>query len=186
MVVATDGTIAAFAGNSLLTRAAVGKDLIGPGVFSSIRLAAGAVILLPWILRSGPRRVDMRQALALLIYIVAFSFAYGPRHAGIGAMIVFAAVQAMIVSSARSAGQPLRGIEMTGVTLAILGTIVLLGVPGGAVPLVTALTMAGAGCAWGLYCSTALPTTAPSPRPATTAGGSKTAAEPSPGPAPGG
>ena len=57
---------------------------------------------------------------------MAFSFAYRPRHAGIGAMIVFAAVQAMIVSSAGSAGQPLRAIEMTGVTLAILGTIVLL------------------------------------------------------------
>ena len=149
--VATVAAITAFAGNSLLTRAALGNDLIGPGAFSSIRLAAGAVILLPWFLRGGPRRVDLRQALALLIYVVAFSFAYRGLDAGIGAMILFAAVQAVIVLSAWSAGQQLRGIEMIGVALAILGMIVLLGVPGGTVPLAPALTMVGAGCAWGLY-----------------------------------
>ena len=148
---ATAGAITAFAGNSLLTRAALGNDLIGPAAFSSIRLAAGAVILLPWFLRGGPRRVDMRQALALLVYVVAFSFAYRALNAGTGAMILFAAVQATIVSSAWSAGQPLRGIETTGVALAILGMIALFGVPGGDVPLFPTLTMAGAGCAWGLY-----------------------------------
>ena len=149
--VATIAAITAFAGNSLLTRAALGNDLIGPGAFSSIRLTAGAAILLPWFLRGGPRRVDLLQGLALLIYVVAFSFAYLALNAGVGAMILFAAVQAVIVLSAWSAGQQFRGIEVTGVALAILGIIALLGVPGGTVPLVPALTMAGAGCAWGLY-----------------------------------
>ena len=149
--VATAGAIIAFAGNSLLTRAALGNDLIAPGAFSAIRLTAGAIILLPWLLRGGPRRVDMRQALALLIYVVAFSFAYRALNAGTGAMILFASVQAIIILSAWSAGQHLRGIEITGMALALLGMIVLLGMVGGTVPFVPALTMAGAGCAWGLY-----------------------------------
>ena len=66
-------------------------------------------------------------------------------------MILFAAVQAVIVLSAWKSGQHLRGIEITGLALALLGMIVLLGMPGGIVPLVPALTMAGAGGAWGLY-----------------------------------
>jgi drug/metabolite transporter (DMT)-like permease len=143
--------IAAFAGNSLLTRAALGNDLIAPGAFSSIRLTAGALVLLPWFLRGGPRRVNLRQALALLLYVVAFSFAYRELNAGVGAMILFAAVQAVIIFSAWQSGQHLRGIEMAGLALALLGMIVLLGMPGGAVSLLPALTMAGAGCAWGLY-----------------------------------
>ena len=93
----------------------------------------------------------MRQALALLIYVVAFSFAYRALNAGTGAMILFASVQAIIILSAWSAGQHLRGIEITGMALALLGMIVLLGMVGGTVPFVPALTMAGAGCAWGLY-----------------------------------
>ena len=48
--VATAAAITAFAGNSLLTRAALGYHLIAPGAFASIRLAAGAMILLPWFL----------------------------------------------------------------------------------------------------------------------------------------
>ena len=151
IALATAGAITAFAGNSLLTRAALGNELIAPGAFSSIRLAAGALILLPWFLRGGPRRIDIRQALALLIYVVAFSFAYRALNAGTGAMILFAAVQVVIVLSAWSAGKQLSGIEMIGLALAILGMIVLLGVPGGNVPLVPRLTMTGAGCAWGLY-----------------------------------
>ena len=149
--VATVGAIIAFAGNSLLTRAALGNELIAPGAFSALRLAAGAIVLLPWFLRGGPRRVDMRQALALLIYVVAFSFAYQALNAGSGAMILFATVQAVIIISAWRSGQIPRGTEITGLALALLGMIVLLGMPGGIVPLVPALTMAGAGCAWGLY-----------------------------------
>lgn len=149
--VITAGAITAFAGNSLLTRAALGNDLIAPGAFSSIRLASGAILLLPWFLRGGPRRVDLRQALALLIYVVAFSFAYRALNAGTGAIILFAAVQAVIVLSAWSAGEHLRATEMIGMALALLGMIVLVGMPGGAVPFVPALTMAGAGCAWGFY-----------------------------------
>ena len=148
---ATFGAITAFAGNSLLTRAALGNHLIAPGAFASIRLAAGAIILLPWFLRSGPRRIGLRQTLVLLIYVVAFSFAYRVLNAGIGAMILFAAVQATIVLAANNAGDRLGGIELIGMALALLGIIVLFGMPGGTVPLVAALTMAGAGCAWGFY-----------------------------------
>lgn len=109
------------------------------------------ILLLPWFLRGGPRRVDLRQALALLIYGVAFSFAYRALNAGTGAMLLYAAVQAVIILSAWSAGEHLRGTEMTGMALALLGMIALVGIPGGAVPFVAALTMAGAGCAWGFY-----------------------------------
>ena len=149
--VTTTGAITAFAGNSLLTRAALGHHLIAPGAFSSIRLAAGAIILLPWYLRGGPPRVDLRQALALLIYVVAFSFAYRVLNAGIGAMILFATVQATIVLAAKKAGQRMGSIELIGIALALLGKIALFGMPGSTVPLVPALTMAAAGCAWGLY-----------------------------------
>lgn len=149
--VSTAGAITAFAGNSLLTRAALGNGLISPGAFSSIRLAAGAILLLPWFLRGGPLRVSLRQALALLIYIVAFSFAYRVLNVGIGAMILFAAVQATIVLAANNAGDRLGGIELIGMALALAGMLVLFGMPDGTVPLVAALTMAGAGCAWGFY-----------------------------------
>ena len=73
LLVAT--AVLAFAGNSLIARAAIGQDLIAPGLFSVIRLVAGALVLLP-LLRRKPSPGDLPGGLALLAYVIGFSFAY--------------------------------------------------------------------------------------------------------------
>lgn len=58
--------IVAFAGNSLLARAALADGAIEAGAYSVIRLAAGAVVLLPF-LNARPSRADLPGAIALAV-----------------------------------------------------------------------------------------------------------------------
>ena len=72
--------ICAFAGNSLLTRAALGDGLIGAGAFAGIRLISGAVVLLAFGLMRrqslAPTNSALLGATFLFAYAAAFSFAY--------------------------------------------------------------------------------------------------------------
>lgn len=143
--------ITGFAANSLLARAALGGGLIGPGSFTAIRLASGAVILLPWLLR-GPREpLSWRGALALFVYCAAFSFAYVELNAATGAMVLFAAVQLTILAATSLSGGRIRVIDVMGVVLAMTGVVVLVGEHAAPGPLLAIGSMIGAGTAWGLY-----------------------------------
>lgn len=142
--------IIAFAGNSLFARAALADGAMGAGAFSAIRLAAGALILLPVIGRL-PGRADIPGALALAIYVGGFSLAYISLGAASGALILFACVQATMLLIGVVQGNPpsLRG--WLGMVLALAGVAYLLAPGAGAVDIAPSLLMAAAGAAWGIY-----------------------------------
>jgi len=143
--------ILAFAGNSLLARAALADGAIEAGAFSAIRLASGALILIP-VLGQRPSRADAPGAIALAVYVAGFSLAYLELGAGVGALILFACVQTtiLLVGVVRGAGPSLLG--WAGLALAMAGVVLLLDPQGGgATPLGPALLMAVAGIAWGAY-----------------------------------
>ena len=146
--------ILAFAGNSLLARAALADGAIEAGAYSAIRLASGALILLPFLGRR-PALSDMPGALSLAGYVAGFSLAYLSLSAGIGALILFACVQVTILVIGFARGERLTGLGWTGLALAFAGLVLLLapaeGGAGETVPWLPAALMAIAGIAWGAY-----------------------------------
>lgn len=147
-------TMLAFAGNSLLCRAALGHTHIDAASFTTIRLISGALVL--WLitrLRHGTRIGDgnWRSALALFVYAAGFSYAYMSLPASSGALLLFGAVQATMIGYGIWTGERLRRPQLTGLILAFAGLLGLL-LPGvTAPPLFGSLLMLGAGVAWGIY-----------------------------------
>ena len=87
----------AFAGNSLLCRAALNHTSIDAASFTTIRLMSGAVML--WLvarLRRGTYTGagNWLSAFVLFAYAAGFSFAYVSLPAATGALLLFGAVQA--------------------------------------------------------------------------------------------
>lgn len=145
--------LAAFAGNSLLARAALRDTQIDAASFTAIRLASGAAVL--WLIvrgRGGDARAgSWRSALALFAYAAAFSFAYLSLTAATGALLLFGAVQVTMIGVGLARGERLRPLQWTGFALAFGGLVGLL-LPGlTAPPLAGALLMIAAGIAWGAY-----------------------------------
>jgi drug/metabolite transporter (DMT)-like permease len=146
--------LAAFAGNSLLCRAALRDTPIDAASFTALRIASGALVL--WLivrLRStGPVRAgSWPSALALFAYAAAFSFAYLSLTAATGALLLFGAVQATMIGAGLARGERLHGRQWLGLLLASAGLVGLL-LPGlTAPPLGGALLMIAAGAAWGVY-----------------------------------
>ncbi|MEJ2396567.1 MAG: EamA family transporter, partial [Candidatus Thiodiazotropha sp.] len=100
--------MAAFAANSLLCRMALGDGAIDAASFTAIRVVSGALVL--WLLlfrRTGLARLrpNPKAALFLFAYAAAFSFAYLQLDAGIGALILFGAVQLTMVTAGLLAGE---------------------------------------------------------------------------------
>lgn len=144
----------AFAGNSLLCRAALVDASMDAASFTSIRLLSGAVTLygLVW-LRSGRLAAggSWPSALALFAYAAGFSFAYLSLRAGTGALLLFGAVQTTMIAYGLAAGERLIGRQTVGLGLAVAGLVGLV-LPGvEAPPLHGAILMLGAGVAWGIY-----------------------------------
>jgi drug/metabolite transporter (DMT)-like permease len=148
--------LAAFAGNSLLCRAALRDTGIDAASFTMIRIASGALALLLIVrVRDGSGASagagSWGSAFALFAYAAAFSFAYVSLTAATGALLLFAAVQVTMIGAARLRGERLRGLQGPGLLLAFTGLVMLL-LPGlSAPPLGGALLMIGAGGAWGAY-----------------------------------
>lgn len=149
----------AFASNSLLCRAALKHTSIDAASFTFVRIFSGAIVLcLVMNLRrmmQTTQRVGIGgnwiSALALLLYAAGFSFAYLAVAAGIGALLLFGAVQATMILWGFHIGERLRGIQILGLSVAIAGLVVLL-FPGlSAPPLFGSILMLGAGVAWGIY-----------------------------------
>lgn len=138
-----------FAANSLLCRAALGAHLIDAASFTAIRIAAGALVLM--LLAKGERAGNWRSAAALFAYAAAFSFAYLRLVTATGALILFATVQATMISVGVARGERPRWLEWLGFAVAIAGLVVLV-LPGlqSPDPLGAAL-MALAGASWGIY-----------------------------------
>jgi drug/metabolite transporter (DMT)-like permease len=144
----------AFAGNSLLCRAALKHTGIDAASFTTIRLISGALML--WLVvcvRSGTQtgRGNWLSALALFAYAAGFSFAYVSLPAATGALLLFGAVQATMICHGIWAGERLLRLQLAGLVLALAGLVGLL-LPGlSAPPVIGSLLMLGAGVAWGIY-----------------------------------
>lgn len=149
--------LAAFAGNSILCRLALGEAAIDPASFTAARLISGAFALWMITLIIGQRRSRSNSGgswvggLLLFLYAITFSFAYMSLSAGTGALILFAAVQfTMIAAGLRSGEKPLP-LEWWGLSAAMAGLAYLV-FPGiTAPPFSGSALMAAAGIAWGFY-----------------------------------
>ncbi|WP_316015199.1 DMT family transporter [Roseobacter sp. HKCCA0434] len=154
LFLATLAVLVAFAANSVLTRAGLADGAIAPAAFAAIRLASGALVLGAIVALRGAapwRGGSAGGAASLLAYAVLFSFAYVAIPAGLGALILFGAVQVTMFAGAILRGERPGARRWIGSGLGLAGLAVL-GVPGaGAPPGWAAGCMALAGVAWGLY-----------------------------------
>ena len=148
------GALVCFAANSLLCRAALGRGLADPGAFTAVRLASGAAtlaLLLGATRRTRPSGGSWTSALALFAYAAAFSLAYVRIAASVGALVLFALVQATMVGHGLATGAGLGPRGWIGVALATAG-LAWLTLPGAGAPdLAGSALMAIAGLAWGIY-----------------------------------
>ena len=144
----------AFAGNSLLCRVALRDTTIDAATFTSVRILSGALAL-SLIVRARhdePRASGgWASALALFAYAALFSYAYLSLEAGIGALLLFGAVQATMIGFGLWAGERLGARQSVGFVLALAGLVGLLAPGLSAPPVGGATLMLGAGIAWGVY-----------------------------------
>jgi drug/metabolite transporter (DMT)-like permease len=145
----------AFAANSLLCRAALGGGHADPATFTAVRVLGGAVAL--GVLarlreaRAPDASVAWVSAVTLFAYAAGFSLAYTRIPAGVGALLLFAAVQLTMNAAALLRGERPRLLEWTGLAFSLAGLVVLAR-PGLARPdPAGAALMLAAGVAWGLY-----------------------------------
>lgn len=144
----------AFAGNSLLCRLALRETAIDAASFTAVRLLAGACAL--WLLLQlrQNRQVPAGSwagAVALFTYAAAFSFAYLQLDTGVGALLLFGAVQLSMLLWGLLRGERLGLCASLGTALATAGLLALLLPGASAPPLQAALLMLLAGVAWGAY-----------------------------------
>jgi drug/metabolite transporter (DMT)-like permease len=154
IVICTVLALIAFAGNSLLCRAALAHTQIDAASFTTVRLLSGAVVLccLVWMRKAARTgRGNWLSALALFAYAAGFSFSYLHLTAAAGALLLFGAVQTAMIGYGVWSGERMRWVQTIGLILACAGLVGLL-LPGlSAPPLTGALLMIGAGAAWGIY-----------------------------------
>jgi drug/metabolite transporter (DMT)-like permease len=164
LVLLTALALLAFAGNSLLCRAALRDTALDAVSFTLLRLVSGALVLwacvqllgrasaAPASLHAKPRRSgDWRGGAALFVYAAGFSLAYTTLPAGTGALLLFGAVQVTMIGAGLGRGERLSGPQWLGFIAACAGLAGLLW-PGAAMPSFTgAVLMLTAGVAWGVY-----------------------------------
>ncbi len=150
----------AFAGNSLLCRAALKSTAIDPASFTTVRILSGAIFL--WCLLAYRRRLKSIQtnssghsswlsAMALWVYAAAFSFAYVGLSAATGALVLFGAVQMSMTAVGLAKGERLSIRQWLGMALALGGLVFLLLPNVAAPPMANAVLMVLAGMAWAVY-----------------------------------
>ena len=148
--------LAGFAANSLLCRHALASSGFDPLAFTAWRLVSGAVVLAiiaTLRARGGAfRHGDWRGALALFAYAIAFAWAYVSLQAGIGALLLFGAVQVTMLVAARWRGERFAARQWMGLALAMAGLAAMkLPLQGTALPWPPVIAMLLAGVAWGVY-----------------------------------
>lgn len=141
-----------FAANSVLCRLALRDGLADPAMFTAIRIVSGAAVL-ALLLRLQGRRLagDWPSATALMVYAAGFSFAYVSLPAGIGALLLFGAVQLTMIGTGLVRGERPHWNEWAGEAISLAGLVALLAPGLSAPPLRGALMMLVAGIAWGAY-----------------------------------
>jgi drug/metabolite transporter (DMT)-like permease len=156
-------TMLCFAGNSVLCRLALRQTSIDPASFTSVRLISGALVLAllvcarQWVFAKGGTAQaaglggNWISALALFGYAAAFSFSYTNMSTGVGALLLFGAVQATMILTGLWRDERLNGLQTAGLLIAFAGVVALLSPGLNAPPLASAVLMLSAGLAWGVY-----------------------------------
>ncbi|MDV7213778.1 EamA family transporter, partial [Azotobacter beijerinckii] len=118
----------AFAGNSLLCRLALRDTGIDAASFTAVRLLAGALALGLLLRTRQQGRVggSWSGAVALFVYAAGFSFAYLQLDTGVGALLLFGAVQLGMLLYGLSRGERLGPWASLGLLLALAGLVTLL------------------------------------------------------------
>jgi len=146
--------VCAFAANSILCRLALADGHIDALSFTSVRLVSGAVIL-TFILVAKSRHpviaIDPLATLALMVYALAFSISYIGLAAGVGALLLFGAVQVTMLSASIWRGERLSYQSWCGFALAVVGLVTYLQPGDRSAPMPAVAAMLIAGCAWGIY-----------------------------------
>ena len=137
-ILLTAAAMLCFAANSILCRLALAPGYIDAATFTTLRvLSAGAMLGVAVLLsrRQLPRlaQVNLPSAMALLGYLIFFSFAYVRLDAGSGALILIGAVQITMFGIALLEGERFRPLQWSGLGLALLGFIYLI-LPGVSAP----------------------------------------------------
>ncbi len=153
--VAVGVALFAFAGNSLLTRAALADGSANADAFAAIRLVSGAAMLAAIGLVPGigviPALRDVPTVLALFAYAAAFSRAYLSLGAATGALVLFASVQFTMVAGGMLRGARFTGVQLGGLAMALGGLGWMLAPGLAPPPLGGFLLMVAAGVAGGVY-----------------------------------
>lgn len=169
-------TLVAFAANSVLCRWALMDQTIDPLSFSIVRILSGALTLLILLTLSSQSKSNSKpkqdsynsgisgytklksqfqltSILSLLVYMFGFSFAYLELGAGLGALVLFVAVQFTMIAAYLFSGNRMSLIEWGGCLLSVAGLVYLLMPTEStqAPDLVSILLMSLAGVGWGIY-----------------------------------
>lgn len=165
ILLATSFALLAFAGNSVFCRLALSDEAIDAASFTVIRLLSGILVLVIILLLA--KFIQQRQSSTVLggnqakgswlagfllfLYAVTFSYAYISLDTGIGALILFGAVQITMILISIFSGNRLHYLEWTGVVIAFSGFVYLV-MPSLSTPSMTGfILMTISGVAWGLY-----------------------------------
>ncbi|MEL6947282.1 MAG: DMT family transporter [Pseudomonadota bacterium] len=154
-------TMVAFAGNSVLGRLALMDGSADAATYSLLRVVSAAVVLLVLVRLAQTKGTnagaDVRSAggwtaaLALFSYVAFFSYSYHALDTGLGALILFSCVQAVMIGWGLWRGDRPGLLEWLGILVAFSGFVFLVSPGLSAPPLVPSVVMAGAGIAWGAY-----------------------------------
>jgi drug/metabolite transporter (DMT)-like permease len=145
----------AFAANSLLCRQALEHTEIDPALFTAVRITSGALMLTGILMFRGNSKFldsgSWPSAFALTTYAVCFSFAYVELTAATGALLLFTAVQSIMLGYGYYKGERLSSLQLFSLLVAFSGFVILL-YPGlSSPPIFGSLLMLASGCAWGVY-----------------------------------
>ena len=151
-------TMTAFAANSVLNRVGVAQFGMTPLSFAAIRVIAGAATL--WVLvalRPSARPAiftskRLAGAATLAAYMIGFSWAYQTLDAGVGALILFGALQIVVFGWAIVEKQSIPPLRWLGVVTALIGLCVLLWpTQPTPMPRASVAAMVAAAIGWGAY-----------------------------------
>ena len=123
-------TMMAFAANSLLNRAALAEEIIGPGKFAGIRVASGVIMLL-FLLALRDRQIprpalpNWRGIAGLSAYMPGFSYAYVSPDAGLGALILYGGAPTTVFAGGFLSGDKTPMVRWMGLTLSMSGLALL-------------------------------------------------------------
>lgn len=146
----------AFAANSIITRLALSSNLIGPSNFALLRAGSAALILVLLVLFIQKKIPKFKissiiSALALVGYLVGFSFAYLTINTGVGALILFGGSMIVMFTGALLLKENISILRFIGVFLSLIGLYILTDPRFGDNSLFGIILMFLAAFSWGIY-----------------------------------